>query len=123
MACEMPWNMTKPVGSRGRSKPQILVAWLLRKDRCNGPAMGTKSREVIWGGEVWAAKVNADSARQPPRKPLVRPIVPRLTHGRCGRLRRPCAAVPTIAQCLNGGLGWLEVECNRCKTRASLPLA
>jgi hypothetical protein len=25
-------------------------------------------------------------------------------------------------QCLNGGLAWLEVECNRCKTRASLPL-
>src|SRR5258707_11084367 len=24
---------------------------------------------------------------------------------------------------LNGGYGWLEVECNRCKTRASLPLA
>ena len=23
---------------------------------------------------------------------------------------------------LNGGLGWLEVECKRCKTRASLPL-
>jgi hypothetical protein len=29
---------------------------------------------------------------------------------------------PTIAQCLNGGLGWLKVECNDCKTRASLPL-
>ena len=29
---------------------------------------------------------------------------------------------PTIGHCLNGGLGWLEVECNRCKTRASLPL-
>ncbi len=29
---------------------------------------------------------------------------------------------PTIGQCLNGGLGWLEVECIRCKTRASLPL-
>jgi hypothetical protein len=29
---------------------------------------------------------------------------------------------PTIGQCLSGGLGWLEVECNRCKTRASLPL-
>ena len=28
----------------------------------------------------------------------------------------------TIGQCLNGGLGWLEVECNRCKTRTSLPL-
>jgi hypothetical protein len=22
----------------------------------------------------------------------------------------------------DGGLGWLEVECNRCKTRASIPL-
>src|SRR3954452_4924191 len=29
---------------------------------------------------------------------------------------------PTIGQCINGGLGWLEVECKRCKTRASLPL-
>jgi hypothetical protein len=29
---------------------------------------------------------------------------------------------PTIAQCLNGGCGWLEVKCKRCETRASLPL-
>jgi hypothetical protein len=35
----------------------------------------------------------------------------------------PAQPSPTIGQCLNGGLGWLEVECNRCKTRASLPLA
>jgi hypothetical protein len=34
----------------------------------------------------------------------------------------PAQPSPTIAQCLNGELGWLEVECNRCKTRASLPL-
>jgi hypothetical protein len=34
----------------------------------------------------------------------------------------PAQPSPTIAQCLNGGMGWLEVECNRCKTRASLPL-
>jgi hypothetical protein len=27
---------------------------------------------------------------------------------------------PTIAQCLRGGLNWLEVECNRCKTKGSL---
>ena len=31
-------------------------------------------------------------------------------------------ASPTMGQCLNGGLGWLEVECNRRRTRASLPL-
>ena len=34
----------------------------------------------------------------------------------------PAQPSPTIGQCLNGGLGWLEVECNRCKTRASIPL-
>ena len=27
----------------------------------------------------------------------------------------PAQPAPTIAQCLNGGLGWLEVQCNRCK--------
>jgi hypothetical protein len=26
--------------------------------------MGTKSREVIWGGQVRAAKMNAESARE-----------------------------------------------------------
>ena len=34
----------------------------------------------------------------------------------------PAQPSPTIGQCLNGGLSWLEVECDRCKTRASLPL-
>jgi hypothetical protein len=34
----------------------------------------------------------------------------------------PAQPSPRIGQCLNGGLAWLEVECNRCKTRASLPL-
>jgi hypothetical protein len=34
----------------------------------------------------------------------------------------PAQLSPTIGQCLNGGLGWLQVECNRYKTRASLPL-
>ena len=32
------------------------------------------------------------------------------------------AAPRSVAQCINGGLGWLEGECKRCKTRASLPL-
>jgi hypothetical protein len=34
----------------------------------------------------------------------------------------PAQPSRTIRQCLNGGLGFLEVECNRCKTRASIPL-
>src|SRR3954449_11703359 len=35
----------------------------------------------------------------------------------------PAQPSPTIGQCLNGGFAWLEIECKRCKTRASLPLA
>ena len=27
-----------------------------------------------------------------------------------------------VAQCLNGGHGWLEVKCHRCETKASIPL-
>jgi hypothetical protein len=34
----------------------------------------------------------------------------------------PAQPPPTLGQCLNGGYGWLEVECHRCKTRASIPL-
>jgi hypothetical protein len=34
----------------------------------------------------------------------------------------PAQPSPTISQCISGGLGWLVVECNRCKTRASVPL-
>jgi len=37
-----------------------------------------------------------------------------------GGLRRP--RPPSIGQCITCGLGWLEVECNRCKTRVSLAL-
>jgi hypothetical protein len=27
----------------------------------------------------------------------------------------PAQPSPTIGQCLNGGMDWIEVECNRCK--------
>jgi hypothetical protein len=86
--------------------------------------MSTQSREVIYGGRIIGAKIRAEGAREAARKAireadrrrsrtLVNPV---------GRLWRARAALPTIAQCLNGGYGWLEVECRRCKTRASLPL-
>jgi hypothetical protein len=34
----------------------------------------------------------------------------------------PAQPSRTIAQCLNGGYGWLEVERHLCKARASIPL-
>jgi hypothetical protein len=94
-----------------------------RNGRCN-VAMSTKSREVIWGGQVRAAKINADGARQR-AKEAGREADRAEAHAWSLRMEDfggPAQPSPTIRQCLDGGLGWLEVECNRCKTRASLPL-
>jgi hypothetical protein len=87
--------------------------------------MSTKSRELIWGSRIRATKMRADhareeaikAAREADRAEAVAWSVRMEGYG------GPAQPAPAIAQCLNGGLGWLEVECNRCKTRASLPLS
>jgi hypothetical protein len=86
--------------------------------------MGTKSREVIWGGQIMGAEIHARHAREEARR-AAREADRAEAHAWSLRMEGyggPAQPSPTIGQCLNGGLGWLEVECNRCKTRASLPL-
>src|SRR5712672_343713 len=86
--------------------------------------MSTKSREVIWGGQIRASKMRAETAREAARK-AVREADRAEAHAWSLRMEGyggPAQPSPTIAQCLNGGYGWLEVECHRCKTRASIPL-
>src|SRR6266567_3521065 len=84
----------------------------------------TKSREIIWGGRIGAAKINAESARQRAKEAVLEADRAEADawsiqmEGYGG----PAQPSPTIGQCVNGGLGWLEVECNRCKTRVSIPL-
>jgi hypothetical protein len=84
----------------------------------------TKSREVIWGNRVKATKAGtedarkraADAAREADRAEALAWSVRMEGYG------EPAQPSPTIAQCLNGGLGWLEVKCHRCETKASIPL-
>src|SRR3981189_2066953 len=86
--------------------------------------MSTKSREVIWGGQVGAAKANAEGARERATE-AVREADRAEANAWSLRMEGyggPAQPSPTIARCLNGGYGWLEVECHRCKTRASIPL-
>jgi hypothetical protein len=86
--------------------------------------MSTKSRQVIWGGRVGAAKVNAESARER-AKEAAREADGAETYAWSLRMEGfggPAQPSPTIGQCLNGGYGWLEVECHRCETSASIPL-
>src|SRR3954447_14878839 len=94
------------------------------KTRCNPPIMSTKSREVIWGSRIRGAKMHAEHGREAALK-AVREADRAEAAAWSVRMEGyggPAQPAPTIGQCLNGGLGWLEVECNRCKTRASLPL-
>jgi hypothetical protein len=86
--------------------------------------MGTKSREAIYGGRVRAAKMNADRARKLPVE-AAREADRAEAHAWSLRMEGfggPAQPPPTIAQFLNGGYGWLEVQCRRCETRASIPL-
>jgi hypothetical protein len=86
--------------------------------------VSTKSRQVIRGGRIGAAKINAESARERAKEAAREP-----DRAECyaWSLRMegyggPAQPSPTIAQCPNGGYGWLEVKCHRCETSASIPL-
>src|ERR1700753_759496 len=86
--------------------------------------MGSKSREVIWGGAVMGATMRAQEAREA-AETAVREANRAESYAWSVRMEGyggPAQPSPTIGQCISGGYGWLEVECNRCKTRASLPL-
>jgi hypothetical protein len=86
--------------------------------------MSTRSRQSIYGGPIRGANIRARNARDAAVQALREADRAEAeawsirVEGNGG----PAQPSPTIGQCLNGGLGWLEVECNRCKTRASLPL-
>ena len=84
--------------------------------------MGTKSREVIWGGQILGANIHANHAREEANKAIrdADRAEARAWSIRMEGYGGPSQPSPTIEQCLNGGMGWLEVECNRCKTRSSL---
>jgi hypothetical protein len=86
--------------------------------------MSTKSRQSIYGGPLMGAKIRAEGARK--RAAEAARDADR-AEAEAWSLQMeayggPAQPSPTIGQCINGGLGWLEVECKRCKTRASLPL-
>jgi hypothetical protein len=86
--------------------------------------MSTKSREVIFGSRIRGAKIRAEGAREDAVK-SVRAADRAEAEAWSIRMEGyggPAQPSPTIGQCLNGGYGWMEIECNRCKTRVSIPL-
>lgn len=86
--------------------------------------MGSRSRQSAFQGRLIGAKIRAQSAREAAAR-AIREADRAEAEAWSIRMEGyggPAQPSPTIDQCLNGGLCWLEVECNRCKARASLPL-
>lgn len=86
--------------------------------------MSTKTRQSIYQGRIIGAQIRARGAREAAAK-AIREADRAEAEAWSIQMEAyggPVQPSPTIGQCLNGGLGWLEVECTRCKTRASLPL-
>src|SRR4030088_2976276 len=86
--------------------------------------MSTKSRQIIYGSRITGAKIRARKARQRAGEATRKAdrAEAEAWSIRMEGFGGPAQPSPTIRQCLNGGYGWMEIECNRCKTRASIPL-
>jgi hypothetical protein len=79
---------------------------------------------VIFGSRIRGAKIRAEGAREEARQAIRKAD---RAEAEAWSIRMegyggPAQPSPTIAQCLNGGYGWLQVQCRRCETEASIPL-
>ena len=74
----------------------------------------TKKREVIFGGRITGAKIRAEHARELAKAAQrdADRAEAELWSIRMEAYGGPAQPSPTISQCFNGGLGWLEVECS-----------
>jgi len=86
--------------------------------------MSTRSRQSIFGSRLRGARIRADGARDEAKK-AIREADRAEAEAWSIRMEGyggPAQPSPTIAQCLNGGYDWLQVQCRRCETEASIPL-
>jgi hypothetical protein len=86
--------------------------------------MGGKSRGRLFGDRVIGARISARYAREQAIRAAREADAAEclLWSEQMEGFGGPAQPSPTLAQCLNGGYGWLEVQWKRCETRASLPL-
>jgi len=112
------------VGVCGRSLPQLLVGLREPANAADNGRMGGRNRQRIFGDRVRGARIGAQHAREQAREAIRAADAAEclLWSEQMEGFGGPAQPSPTIAQCLNGGYGWLEVMCRRCETRASLPL-
>ena len=112
---------------RTSTDPVPVVPGILSTAICSGlpvlrakmhpPAMGTKSRETIYGASVRAAAERAAEARK---------AADRLTcdawNKRMLAFKGPAQPSPMLSDAINAGYGYLEVRCLGCDTNQTVAL-
>jgi len=80
-------------------------------------AMGTKSRETIYGGSVRAAAERATEARKEADR-----LACEAWNKRMLGFQGPAQPSPTLGDAINAGFGYLEVKCLGCNTHQTVAL-
>jgi hypothetical protein len=80
-------------------------------------AMGSKSRETIYGGSIRAAAERATEARKEADRLAVA-----AWNARMLGFQGPAQPSPTLGDAINVGFGYLEVKCLGCETHQTVAL-
>ncbi len=86
-------------------------------DRGHSSAMGTKSREVIYGSAIRYSAERAKEARK-----VADRLAVKAWNDRMLGYQGPAQPSPTIGDALNAGCGYLEVRCLGCDTHQTVAL-
>jgi hypothetical protein len=89
----------------------------VHRARAHPRAMGSKSRETIYGASVRAAAERASQARKQADRLAVEAWNKRMLG-----FQGPAQPSPTLGDAINSGYGYLEVKCLRCSTHQTVAL-
>jgi hypothetical protein len=110
--CHCDWRLAAlPTQSTSRSGLWTSV------HRAHPCAMGTKSRETIYGSSVRASAERAAAARKQADR-----LVCHAWNQRMLGFQGPAQPSPTLGDALNAGYLYLEVKCLGCDTHQTVPL-
>jgi hypothetical protein len=112
MSGALPLQLCPP-----RYPPQAVATCGMPDLRAMLLAMGTKSRESIYGASVRAAAEQAAEARKQADRLAVDAWNKRM-HGFQG----PAQPSPALGDAINAGFGYLEVKCLGCNTHQTVAL-
>ena len=101
----------------GTSSTAICSGLPVFRGRAHPLAMGTKSRETIYGASVRAAAERATKARKEADRLAVAAWNKRMLG-----FQGPAQPSPTLGDAINAGFGYLEVKCLGCNTHQTVAL-